>query len=321
MTVRVGGAGLRSELLGAARPQLPPSLIVLCRVPTGSGLGWLCDREPAGREQLRLAALLGHLERLQRKAGDESTWWTLVSLADAWREHDPPGPAGADVPWDAPASVLCFGSRSDDASAMLVAEPHYFMYDRYRRLRAKTLLLGLPWAWRRRSAIFAGGDHGRQVGLPDGSSTTPRRLLATVVADRRLPVRVALHGGTSVAEQLRYRVILDVDGHARTWEAWAWKLMSGSVVVSQTSDWQTRFTAEFEPRVHYLPVGEDFVDLADVLEWCQGHWPEARSIARRARRRARSVYSRDRVESSSEWRRISPALRPLAKLPADMPPA
>lgn len=312
----VGGSRLTSQILGPDTPRLPDGLFLVCRVLTSTGLGWLTDRAPFGREKLRLEALLGHLDRLQRKVGDTSAWWTLACLRDGWREDGGP-PSGHDLPWDRSASVLCFGRRLDDPSALLVAEPHFFMYGRYRRLKAKVRLLGLPWAMRKPAAVYAGGDHGRLVRLPGGGATTPRRLLARTVAEQELPVTVSLGRGVSVAEQMRHRVILDVDGQVRTWEAWAWKMLSGSVVLSQTSMWHTRFTSEFKPGTHYLPVGEDFGDLREVLDWCQAHWADAHEVARQARRAARTVYSTGWVESPAEWRRISAALHPLAMQPGD----
>ena len=313
--LEVGGEPLRSQIVGPDAAELPDTLIVLASTPSSAGPAWLIDRAPVGREVPRLAALLGHLARLQRIAGDLSPWWTLVCLRDGWREEGSAEREDSrqELRWNQPDAVLCFGRRLDDASAVLVAEPHFFIYGKYRRLRTKVRLSGLPWAWRRRSAIYAGGDHGRTIVLPGGGSGTPRRLLAQVVAEQGLPVKVALGERISVPEQLLHRVLLDVDGHVRTWEAWAWKMLSGSVVVSQSSPWQTRFTAEFEPGVHYLPSREDFQDLEAVLRWCRGHWSEAREIALRARRRAGEVYSAGWIENADEWRRISVALQPLPR--------
>lgn len=322
-TVRVVGTSVRFGILGAAAPALPASLFLLGR---SRDLEWLIDRQPADREVPRLNALVGHLDRLQRKAGEPSAWWALACLADGWREDGTSPQAGgsagtANLPWDRPSSVMCFGKRAGDTSGLLVAEPHYFMYGRYRKLMAKVRLLGLPWAWRKQAAVYAGGDHGRSMNLPGGGEGTPRRLLAQRVAELNLPVRVALGQGVSVAEQMRYRVILDVDGHARTWEAWAWKMLCGSVVISQASEWQTRLTTEFQPGVHFLQTREDFQDLGEVLEWCRSHWSEARRLARNARARARAVYSTAWVENADEWRRISAALRPLPGPLSDTHPA
>lgn len=318
--VKVEGPTLVSALIGEGEPPLPEALLLLSRRSTSQGVEWSVDRAPMANQLPRLEALVCHLDELQRRAGDTTQWWTLACLADGWREDEPAGttaPAGSTTPWDGPDSVLCFGRRSGDRSGVLVAEPHYFMYGRYARLKAKVRLLRLPWALRRRSAVYAGGDHGRLMQLPGGGLGTPRRLLAKVVADERLPVRVVLGRGVSVPDQLRHRIILDVDGHARTWEAWAWKLLSGSVVISQSSDWQTRFTTEFEAGVHYLQVREDFADLGEALRWCSAHWPQAREMGRAARIRARAVYRDDWVESANEWRRISVALRRLESTPSD----
>ena len=89
---------------------------------------------------------------------------------------------------------------------------------------------------------------------------------------------------------MTYRWILDVDGFARTWDAWAWKMASGSVVLSPASPWESTFTREFAPWEHYVPLANDFSDLAARLAWCREHDDECRRIAQAARARAIEVY-------------------------------
>jgi hypothetical protein len=81
-----------------------------------------------------------------------------------------------------------------------------------------------------------------------------------------------------------------VDGWARTWDAWAWKLASGSTVLSPASNLATFFTELFEPWEHFVPVAADFSDLPERLEWCRGHDSECREMARRGRARVAEVY-------------------------------
>ena len=106
-----------------------------------------------------------------------------------------------------------------------------------------------------------------------------------------IDVEVHLGGTCPDRRQWRHRYLLDVDGYVRTYDAWAWKLMSGSVVLSQASPWDTFFTVQFEPWVHFVPVAEDFSDLAERLAWCRSNDDECHEIARRGAEQAHRVYS------------------------------
>ena len=90
--------------------------------------------------------------------------------------------------------------------------------------------------------------------------------------------------------QLRNRYLLDLNGAVRTWDAWAWKLLSGSVVLSPASHWETRFTRAFEPWAHYVPLEPDLSDLKQRIDWCLANDDECRQIAERSKRMARAVF-------------------------------
>jgi hypothetical protein len=158
-----------------------------------------------------------------------------------------------------------------------------------------------PWHLRRARASYAGFDPEGPVRPESGRQL--RRQLKTLVETEHLPVDVQLSRSLSPVgrfmsrrQQLKNRYLLDIDGSVRTWDAWAWKISSGSVVLSPDSPWETRFTRSFEAWRHYVPVASDLSDLAERLDWCNSHDAECRQIARRARRRARGTYRRRTVE-------------------------
>lgn len=243
--------------------------------------------------------------------------WLLLCYWDAWRERTPysadfrwvtvDGPLGLE--WRGEAGVLprfseaqpwvgCFGAQQGDPSALLVPEAH-FLHASYRPLRARLLLERTRWDAKVERGMFAGSDHGEPG--PDGTASqerSPRRTLAAVVEAEGLDVEVHFEGGVKRSRQIRHKYLLDVDGYVRTWDAWAWKLMSGSVVLSPGSRWETFFTRQFEPWEHFVPVAADFSDLGERLDWCRGNDAECRAIAERAGRRAREVYDPDRVGRS-----------------------
>jgi hypothetical protein len=244
----------------------------------------------------------------------QRSWWLLCCTFDGWRERVPPRAVNtwaAATPeldqldeWRGPPGVLpvlserqpwvaCFCRQEGDGSGLLLPEAHYLKFGGYRALFRSVSMQRRPWWARATRGVFAGGDHGDAV--TEAAVTSSRRALAEVVRSAGLPVDVALGGSVSRRRQLGYRYLLDVDGFVRTFDAWAWKLASGSVVLSQASHWQTMFTTAFAAWEHYVPVARDFGDLAERLEWCLTHDDECRAIAGRARRRAYEVYAPDNV--------------------------
>lgn len=273
-----------------------------------------------GRE--RLDPLTRFFDRFVMPHLDAQRFWFFLNHWDGWREgalysetyrwvdaqegighvHDwRLGPGEIPILAQSRRWVGCYGAHREDPSAVLLPEPHFLARLYYRPLRVRLALERVPWRFRRESAVFAGGDHGY-----DGIVRRPRQRLREVVQADHLPADVHIGHGVSRRTQLSYRYLLDVDGSVRTWDAWAWKLLSGSLVLSPGSVWTTFFTELFEPWKHYVPVAEDFSDLGARLDWCRANDRECRQIAARGRQRARKVYS-------PKWagEKVAAALRPL----------
>jgi len=242
----------------------------------------------------------------------ESLWFPYC-FYDGWRERnvfsaayryvDPPDLSAA-MEWQgAPGEIPilspdrcwlgCFGAHRGDPSALLLPDLHY-LNDRYASLFAEVDTARLPWRNRRDRAVFAAGDHGEPRNLvvpPMDATLHPRRLFQRTVERGQLHVDVFLGQRCSRAEQMQYRYIADVDGFARTWDAWAWKMMSGSTVLAVDSIWESFFSQSFQPWEHYVPVTNDCADLPGQLQWCRDHPTECEAIAARAHARAEIVYS------------------------------
>lgn len=236
--------------------------------------------------------------------------WVPVSDlegVDEWRE----GPGELPLFSPDPRPIACYGAHRGDPSALLLPEAHYLARNGYTGLFAEVRADVVPWSARLSRAVFCGGDHGETANyfspLVPGRPH-PRRYLKELVTSSRIDVDVHLGQGIPRAAQMAYRWILDVDGYARTWDAWAWKLLSGSVVLSPASPWESFFTRQFDAWEHYVPVANDFSDLAQRLEWCRSHDEECQRIAQRARQRAEDVYQADCVVRS-----VVRQLRPLAE--------
>ncbi len=98
-------------------------------------------------------------------------------------------------------------------------------------------------------------------------------------------------GNISRQDMVRYKYILDIDGHGSTWDATAWKLNSGSVLFKTESIYEQWFYDQFKPYVHYIPIAENFADLNEKFQWCESHPLECGWIIKNARQLFREVYS------------------------------
>lgn len=193
--------------------------------------------------------------------------------------------------------ICCYGAHRGDPSAVFLPDLHYLV-DRYQTLFKETDAARIPWQSKSPHAVLAAGDHGesRNLAIPPADPLVhPRRLFAQTVVRERLPIDVFLGQPCSRKVQIGYRFIADVDGFARTWDAWAWKMMSGSCVLAVDSIWESFFSRQFAPWEHYVPVANDCSDLAAKLKWCLLNENECMAIAERAHARALHVYSRETV--------------------------
>lgn len=98
-------------------------------------------------------------------------------------------------------------------------------------------------------------------------------------------------GFMEVKEQLKYRYILDVDGYTNTFDATAWKLYSGSVLLKTKSVWRQWYYDEFKEWVNYVPVNNDFSDLNEKIQWCIDNQNECKKIISNAKKMFENVFN------------------------------
>lgn len=242
--------------------------------------------------------------------------WFLFCFDDGWRERTsysrdyrwitPPDltgwPEWRGTPGELPVLspdrhwLACFGAHRGDPSTLLLPDAHYLQREFYVPLFAEIDRERIPWSKKKSRLVFAGGDHGESSNLFKPTADAglhPRRLFKRTVEAQALDADVYLGRPLARGEQLTWRYIADIDGYARTWDAWAWKMVSGSAVLSVESPWVSFFSEQFSAWEHYIPVANDCSDLAEKIEWCQAHDSECEAIAERARARATHVYDRE----------------------------
>lgn len=91
-------------------------------------------------------------------------------------------------------------------------------------------------------------------------------------------------------EMVNYKYILDIDGRAATWDATAWKLNSGSVILKQDSPWRQWFYDDFKPWVHYVPIKNDFSDIQEKYIWLETHQEECKNMIENCMNLFQQIY-------------------------------
>lgn len=86
----------------------------------------------------------------------------------------------------------------------------------------------------------------------------------------------------SSINMMKYKYILDIDGHTNSWDGLFWKLYSGSVVLKTKSIWKQWFYNDLKEYVHYIPIEPDFSDLNDKIKWCMENQEQCIQIASNA---------------------------------------
>lgn len=292
---------------------------------------WFCGPErnyrtaSFARVPLTVRFLSKHV--LPRLSG--RSFWFLLCFWDGWRQQHlfsdrytwvSAGDRDASTAWrGAPGELpilsptrrwtACYCAHRGDPSAVVLPDPHYLKQFGYAQTFDSLLRHPVPWEAKEARAVFCAGDHGDVANyfpplVPERPH--PRRYLKQIVDAAGLDVDVHLGRGVSLAQQISRKWILDVDGFTRTWDAFAWKMHSGSVTLSTTSPWESFFTRLFEPWVHFIPIANDFFDLAEKLDWCRAHDDECKQIAQRAQRHAESVYRPEHVIRivARQWRTL-----------------
>jgi Glycosyl transferase family 90 len=96
-------------------------------------------------------------------------------------------------------------------------------------------------------------------------------------------------------EMINYKYILDIDGNASTWDATAWKLNSGSVILKTDSNWVQWFYGDYKKWVHYVPVADDFSDIQEKFKWCEENQDKCKEMVSNCKKLFQEVYRYENV--------------------------
>jgi hypothetical protein len=95
----------------------------------------------------------------------------------------------------------------------------------------------------------------------------------------------------SIAESIKYKYLIDVDGNSCTYSRMAWILYSNSILMKHASSYKQWYYDKMLPNVHYLPISEDFSNLKEQYLWAEDNPDKAQAIAENGRIFAKRVFN------------------------------
>ena len=91
-------------------------------------------------------------------------------------------------------------------------------------------------------------------------------------------------------DMVKYKYILDIDGHTSTWDATAWKLNSGSVILKTATCWGQWFYDQYKEWTHYVPIKDDFTDLQEKYSWCESNQAACETMVENCKKLFQEIY-------------------------------
>lgn len=83
-----------------------------------------------------------------------------------------------------------------------------------------------------------------------------------------------------IYDHLRYKFLIDVDGHSCTYSRLYWILLSNSVCLKQVTENEQWYYGGIKPYIHYIPIKSDMSDLIEKINWALDHSYECKEIAK-----------------------------------------
>jgi hypothetical protein len=188
--------------------------------------------------------------------------------------------------------ILAMSNKMDVPYTIDVIDRHYFYCSHYHHFRS--FHGGVSFQHKISKIVYGGRIHNsskynflHKLDLPE--NMTQREYFYSDAVSKKYVV--AERGKWIESKEMaEYKYILDMDGNGCTWDATAWKLNSGSIIMKVESAWRQWFYDDYRPWVHYVPIADDFSDLQEKYYWCESHPEECEKIISNAKDLFQEVY-------------------------------
>lgn len=98
----------------------------------------------------------------------------------------------------------------------------------------------------------------------------------------------------SLQEQVKYKFIINVEGHSAAFRLSS-ELLSGSCVLLVQSKWDFWLYSLIEPYKHYVPVKSDLSDLITQIRWCLDNDDKCKEIAENSKELEYGILSKQGI--------------------------
>jgi len=168
--------------------------------------------------------------------------------------------------------VFAFSKHNNDPFTILVLDRYYIAYNGYIDNKKIIDENFVEWENKKNECIWRGNLENGSVfnffDINNKHNLNQREYFKKMYNENKIRNMNYSSEHTTIAEQLKYKYILDIDGWSSTWDGTFWKLYSGSILLKQKSIWKQWYYDELIEWVHYVPIENDFSNLNEQIEWC-----------------------------------------------------
>lgn len=218
----------------------------------------------------------------------------LISLADAFS-------APINVIENVP--VLALAKPHQQEGVILIPDFEVFLSGAKLLKQVETSIHESPWETKKEQAVWRGATTGGTEFNTETFLNIPRA--AAVAASLKYPkwvdarftqvvhctepdkvlkkFRSFFSSSMSIAEQIKYRYQLLIDGNSCAYSRAYWQLFSNCLTLKQESTHIQWYYGCLRPYEHYIPLKANLSDLIEKLKWAQAHEEESRAVMEQAR--------------------------------------
>lgn len=197
-------------------------------------------------------------------------------------------------------AIFTFSKKILDTNSIAIPDTYYIEQKGYINTNIKKINENrILYSDKKNECVYRGSITSMStynfINYEDKDGLSQREYLKKLYKDGKIKNLNFEDGIMSIEDQLKYKYILDVDGHSNTWCATVWKLYSGSVLLKTNSIWKQWYYDELKPWVHYVPIENDFSDINEKIQWCIDNDEECYQITQRAKKF---------IEEKLNWKKV-----------------
>ena len=183
--------------------------------------------------------------------------------------------------------ILAQNNQVGTAFTAAMPDRYYFYLNRYNEYRS--IHEGLPFSDKKPEIVYGSNPRGNKYVFTNRRDIdmSPREYF---YSDAVAKTNISAPKWVKRSDMVKYKYVLDIDGNASTWDATAWKLNSGSVILKTDSAWNQWFFNKYKAWEHYVPVKDDMSDLQERFAWCESHQAECEQMIRKCKRLFQEAY-------------------------------